>query len=314
MARSTAVNDSDLLRILDEEIASGVTFDNDDPVTKVDGVGYGDRSTALDYYDGIMRDLPAEKGRSKIVSRDVADVIDTMMPGLMRIFAGSGALGKYEPTRPGDEPSAAQATDYVNHVLKNECDGYLVLYTQIMDALQVRNGVVKCWWDTSTEDEVENLTGLSEDDLVPLMDDPGVDLLAAGQRVELIKDPATGATVPLTVWDLRIRRRSEGGRLRVENVPPEDFGISAKARSIETARCVWQRARMTRSELIKQGYGRKDIDALPAWGRPPSENRAERDRIADDARGSGRDDDAMAEVEIIEAYLFADCDGDSTLR
>jgi hypothetical protein len=302
MAHPKPVTEKDLLRLLDEEIAGGVTFDNDDK---------GDRrSDALDYYDGIMRDLKAEKGRSSIVSRDVADVIDTMLPGLMRVFAGAGQLGKYEPAKPEDEAAAAQATDYVNYVLTNECDGYLLLHTWIKDGLQIRNGIVKCWWDTTPEEEVEDLTGQTEDEITLLMQDQGIDILGHQERVVFIRNPMTGATDPIRVFDLRIRRYSDGGRLRVEPVPPEDFGISAKARSIETARCVWQKTRMTRSDLIKQGYPRDKIDDLPAWDRPAHESHADRDREANADCSSGRDDGAMAEIEITEAYVYADLNGD----
>lgn len=302
MARSEPVTEKDLLRLLDEEISGGVTFDNDDK---------GDRRTdALDYYDGIMRDLPSERGRSSIVSRDVADVIDTMLPGLMRVFAGAGQLGKYEPAKPEDEAAAAQATDYVNYVLTNECDGYLLLLTWIMDGLQVRNGIVKCWWDTTPEEEVEDLTGQTEDEITVLVQDQGIEILGQNERWQFIRNPMTGGTDPIRVFDLRIRRYSDGGRLRVEPVPPEDFGISAKARSIETARCVWQSARMTRSDLIKQGYPRDVVEDLPAWDRPVRESDADRDREANADRTSGRDDGAMAEVEIVEAYVYADYDGD----
>lgn len=302
MARSEPATENDLLRLLDEEIADGVTFDNDDK---------GDRrSDALDYYDGIMRDLKAERGRSSIVSRDVADVIDTMLPGLMRVFAGAGQLGKYEPAKPEDEAAAAQATDYVNYVLTNECDGYLLLHTWIMDGLQVRNGIVKCWWDTTPEEEVEDLTGQTEDEITLLIQDQGIDILGHQERVAFIRNPMTGSTDPIRVFDLRVRRYSDGGRLRVEPVPPEDFGISAKARSIETARCVWQKTRMTRSDLIKQGYPRDKIDDLPAWDRPAHESDADRGREANADRSSGRDDGAMAEIEITEAYVYADLNGD----
>ena len=62
MARTDAVSDGDLLRLIDEAIAGGVSFENDLTANgeRRTGSARGDRETALEYYDGIVRDLPAE--------------------------------------------------------------------------------------------------------------------------------------------------------------------------------------------------------------------------------------------------------------
>src|SRR5262249_34221964 len=53
-----------------------------------------ERADAMDYYLGDMRkDMPAQDGRSRAVSTDVADTIEGLMPSLMDIFAGADALG-----------------------------------------------------------------------------------------------------------------------------------------------------------------------------------------------------------------------------
>ena len=49
-----------------------------------------ERSDAMDYYFGNMQnDMPAQDGRSKAVSTDVADTIEGLLPNLIDIFAGS---------------------------------------------------------------------------------------------------------------------------------------------------------------------------------------------------------------------------------
>jgi hypothetical protein len=76
-----------------------------------------ERADALDYYFGDMdKDMPAQDGRSRAVSTDVADTIEGLMPSLMDIFAGSDEVVRFEPVGPEDEAAAAQETDYVNHV------------------------------------------------------------------------------------------------------------------------------------------------------------------------------------------------------
>jgi hypothetical protein len=301
---------SSLLRMLDEEISTGITFENDELVGHDSIKGRkGARDTALDYYDGVMNDLPSEKGRSSAVSRDVADVTDTMEPGLLRVFAGADNVVNYAPSRKGDEESAAQATDYINYVWWNDCNGYLVTKTWIRDALDVRNGIVKAYWDTTPETETEDLRGLTMDQVVLLLQDPGVELLGVDKREEIIPAQMAGQMQPITVFDVRIEREISNGRLVVENVPPDDFGISRGAHGIETARAVWHRSRVTRSDLVKQGYPRDIVDHLPAFGtdnRGSDADREDEDDIGSNMASTG----ANAEIEVIEAYVRFDFDDD----
>jgi hypothetical protein len=80
--------ESEILQIIDEEIAQGTSFTNDLGQLGVDE----SRSTAMDYYRGVMRDVPADPDWSHAVSRDVSNTIDATLPGLMRVFAGAGQL------------------------------------------------------------------------------------------------------------------------------------------------------------------------------------------------------------------------------
>ena len=103
-----------------------------------------ERATALAYYEGDMAaDMPAQDGRSKAVSMDVADTIEGMLPNLMDIFAGSDDVVRFDPVGPDDEDAAAQETDYINHVFMQRNSGFMVLYTMIKDALLSKTGIWK---------------------------------------------------------------------------------------------------------------------------------------------------------------------------
>jgi hypothetical protein len=102
--------ESDILNIIDEEIAQGTSFANDLGQLGSDEA----RTTAMDYYRGVMRDVPADPDWSHAVSRDVANTIDATLPGLMRVFAGAGQIASFSPENQGDEQNAAFATEYVN--------------------------------------------------------------------------------------------------------------------------------------------------------------------------------------------------------
>jgi hypothetical protein len=123
-----------------------------------------ERADAMDYYLGNMRkDMPAQEGRSRAVSTDVADTIEGLMPHLMDIFAGSDEVVRFEPVGPEDEAAAAQETDYVNHVFMQQNPGFMILYSFIKEALLSKVGVVKVWWEEREEESRETYYDLTED-------------------------------------------------------------------------------------------------------------------------------------------------------
>lgn len=123
-----------------------------------------ERADAMDYYLGNMRkDMPAQEGRSRAVSTDVADTVEGLMPHLMDIFAGSDEVVRFEPVGPEDEAAAAQETDFVNHVFMQQNPGFMVLYSFIKDALLSKVGVVKVWWEEREEESRETYYDLTED-------------------------------------------------------------------------------------------------------------------------------------------------------
>lgn len=123
-----------------------------------------ERADAMDYYLGNMqKDMPAQPGRSKAVSTDVADTIEGLMPSLMDIFAGSDEVVRFEPVGPEDEAAAQQETDYVNHVFMQQNPGFMVLYSFIKDALLSKVGIVKVWWEEREEEQRETYYDLTDD-------------------------------------------------------------------------------------------------------------------------------------------------------
>jgi hypothetical protein len=148
---------SDLKAMLDSEKADALAAISADRLME-------ERADAMDYYLGDMRKhMPAQEGRSRAVSTDVADTIEGLMPNLMDIFAGSDEVVRFEPVGPEDEAAAAQETDYVNHVFMQQNPGFMVLYSFIKDALLSKVGIVKVWWDEREEESRETYYDLTED-------------------------------------------------------------------------------------------------------------------------------------------------------
>src|SRR3954470_22377349 len=142
-----------------------------------------ERADAMDYYLGDMRkDMPAQDGRSRAVSTDVADTIEGLMPSLMDIFAGSDEVVRFEPVGPEDVAAAEQETDYVNHVFMQQNAGFIVLYSFIKDALLSKVGIVKVWWETREEHERETYYDLDDAAFAIIAADPEVEIVAHTER------------------------------------------------------------------------------------------------------------------------------------
>ncbi|MFN5682649.1 hypothetical protein, partial [Bradyrhizobium sp.] len=155
-----------------------------------------ERADAMDYYLGNMKkDMPAQEGRSRAVSTDVADTVEGLMPHLMDIFAGSDEVVRFEPVGPEDEAAAAQETDYVNHVFMQQNPGFMILYSFIKDALLSKVGVVKVWWEEREEESRETYYDLTEEQFALLaqsvMESEGGIRIVAHTMRGTVADPRT---------------------------------------------------------------------------------------------------------------------------
>src|SRR5581483_4613283 len=146
------MDDSELLSIVQTERRASIGFDQD-------SVLVGDREKALNYYRGEMPDIPALENRSKAISTDVADAIETVLPDLMEIFTGGDDVLAFTPTNPDDEKKAQQETDYLQHVVFSDNAGFLAIYSALKDALLTKTGVITWWWDAKKGESREEFTG-----------------------------------------------------------------------------------------------------------------------------------------------------------
>ena len=208
-----------------------------------DSLGYDgeiseQREKAQEYYYALPFGNEVE-GRSQYVDSTVQDTIEWIKPSLMRVFASGDEMVKFTPHGPEDVQAAKQATDYVNYVFTKDNPGWEVLYSWFHDALLQKNGIVKVWWDEYTEEKREEYHNLGELEFEYLISDEGVEVL---EHTEMQGPEGM-------YHDVVIKRSSYDGRVRIENVPPEEFLITSEAKSIKDARFVCHRVKKTLSEL-----------------------------------------------------------------
>ena len=277
-----------------------------------DALGYGDeisdqRETAQEYYYALPFGNEVE-GRSQYVDSTVQDTIEWIKPSLMRVFAQGDEMVKFTPHGPEDVAAAEQATDYVNYVFTKDNPGWEILYSWFHDALLFKNGIVKVWWDEYEEAKRETYKNLA---------DLEFDYLISDEEVEVLEHTETTDEMGMPVHDVVIKRTSADGRIRVENVPPDEFLISREAKSIHDARFVCHRVRKTLSELREmypdQDFGIEDLGASDDTMSYNAERlaRYEFDHSSEYDRGWGaNDEEAMREYWLHESFIKTDYDED----
>ena len=207
------------------------------------------------------------EGKSQIVTGEVAEAVDGALPPLVRIFSSSDEVVRFEPRGPQDERGAKQATDYCNWVFQKENQGVLIMHDWFKDALLQKNGIVKVYWNDELDVTKEKYEGLNEEELTMLLADPEVEVVS--QDMEEVApagvDQMGMPTPPVYSYSIKLKRTKNNGKVVVENVPPEEFLISKKARTIADAPFVAHRKLTTRSELIAMGFDSALVETLPTY-------------------------------------------------
>ena len=296
-------DEEELKALLSSEITSAVSYDSSELSEK--------KSRALEYYRGVMADTPAMEGRSQIVSRDVADTIGWMLPGIIRVFTASDRMAVYEAEKPGDEAFAQQATDYVNFVFMRDNQGYRTLWDATHDSLLLANGIVKHWWDKKEECEYTEHSGLTEEQIAVLESDQNVEVIAKkdGEPQVMLAPAPTGQLmeVPIQTFDVKVKRVLRNGRLKVKCI--KKLLLNREATCIEDARFLSHPEDVTRSDLIEMGFDRELVENLPI-------DRFSTTRQEDISRNDNAvlanmvGHESMMLVELHECYVKMDVDGD----
>jgi hypothetical protein len=274
-------------------------------------VGYQDsdlaseRAEVTEYYNG---DKPRQshKGNSKYVSLDVYDSIEALKDSVLDVFSGTTEIVKFSPQGKEDVQQARIGTEYASYVVHRQNDSACIFHDVLHDGLTGRNGIVKYWWEHSEERTEEAFEELSVDELdFMLAQDPDLVL-------DTLEEDEDG------LYSGTLVRTEDKSQVRIEVIPPEEFLISPRARSIEASPFVGHRTKKTISDLRKEGYPEAKIsdigsDADAFELETEEEVLARFDQIGASSPADEYDQDGESSVRTVmvyECYIQADLDGD----
>ena len=295
-------SEQEILSILAKEIHNSSGYIGGEIVAR--------RKKSLEYYLGNPLGNEQE-GRSQVVSNDVMDTVESLMPSLMKIFTSGDNVFACEGVGPEDEEMARQASDYLNHIFLKENNGFTALYTAFKDALIQKNGILKVYWDDSSKTEREEYTRLTDDEFTDLVEDSEVSVTHHSEYKEPITDDRGKEIDKVSLHDVVIHRTKLYGRVRIDPVPPEEFLIERRCKDIDSANFVAHRVNKTKTELIEMGYHPDIVYSLPTGdGETYSEDKFVRHQNIDFGRGESTGDKSTDMVLIHECYIRMDADGD----
>lgn len=313
------------MSLTDHELKSIVQAEIDDAIGFVGSEITDDRADAIKYYNSELFGDEVD-GNSAFVSSDVSDVIETMMPSLMRIFTSSDKVVEVIPQTAEDEPFAEQAQDYLNWAFYRNNPGFMVLEDVFRDALLSKVGVFKVFWEDATEVVEQTGENLTEAQLLELADRDDVEILSQEEGPDLEQEVSpllddmgnqmfgeAGEmlmTAPPMLYDVKYRETTMGGKVVVQAVPPEEFLISKRATSLEDAPFMAHRVMKTTSDLIEMGYDRDVVESLPT-GEDLTYSEERINRYGEgEVPDSGSNDPAMREIMVYECYIKIDIEQD----
>ena len=272
-----------------------------------------ERIRALDFYLGEPMGNEVE-GRSQVISTEVSDTIEAIMPNLMRVFTSNDKYVRFNARTAEDVDRAEQISDYCNYIINHQNDGYKVLYNWFKDALLFRLGVVKYHFEETESVTEEEYEGLNETELAALLANPNIEVVGSIETFEqeAIIDEVTGMIMePPASYDLTVKVKETGGKIKIQNIPPEEFLVNRRATSLEDAHFVAHRTTMTVSDLVAMGYdrdviekhaGNSDLDV--------DQERTARFQDLEAVTGTDPSDPTLAEVVYYECIMKVDYDND----
>jgi hypothetical protein len=306
MEGDEVMTEEELQGVISAEIYDAISFIDDD-------IG-GNRALATGYYYGAPFG-DEEDGRSQVVSMDVRDTVQGILPSLMRIFFGPERVVEFMPQGAEDIQNAEQATDYVDFIFKRDNPGFKILHSAFKDALVRKCGIVKYWWDESVVVSAESFSMLDEQSMMMLVENPDVEISAVREYpvpgMEPMNEAQAIMTPPPMMYDVEIKRRIKTGKVRIESLPPEEFLIDRRAKSIDEATFVGHRTMKTVSDLVAMGYDYDEMVEASGNGNDFDNNQEYQARNPFAVISTSNNGDPSSKsVLYIEGYLKVDFDGD----
>lgn len=288
------LSDDDILAIINRELDQSVGGNG----CSIDA----NRQKAMEAYLGDKGEV--EKGKSSVVSTDVADAIEWIMPEIVKAFTQNNEVVTFDPISPNDTKQAEIESRFVYDTLMKDNDGFITIHTFVKDALMQKNGFVKAYYEDQTEAIKEDYTGLIQPELEMLQQDPELEITGLTETI-------TDDNIP--VYDVNCVRKHVDGKVTVIAVAPEEFRINKMHNSVNIngARFCAHSMLKTRSDLLEDGFDEAIVKDMPTDDSDIKRSSYRFSMMGEDTSANINNGDVSQTLyEVSECYLKIDLDGD----
>jgi hypothetical protein len=247
-------------------------------------------------------------GRSKIVSTDIFETVEWLIPALMDIFSPESGFPVMEPVGPEDVAPAEAMTQLIQYQFWRQNDGEECVRKAIKDCLMYRpGGIIKYGWAKVEGMKKTSWTGVPAEALPYMNEENGYKVTASVH---------TGAGYDVEGY--RKFLEFDGPRLHV--LPPWEFLRHPNAPNVKDSAFCAHKKRCTVDyirRLGKQGYFNDYEKAIEESIKPPTDNLLEVKVYSTDnleRREEPVNDEARQEVYLYEVYGQYDVDGSGILE
>jgi hypothetical protein len=268
------------------------------------------RAAALRFYNG-EKFGNEEEGRSQVVTRDVAEVIDQQVVSVLGTVLAGGKVVEFQTEEVEGEPDengkptrvdyGQEATEAVAYQFMRKQNGYRVLHDCLKAGLLEKSGIVKTVVEVQTELRSMDVLGTDiSDDMrfngVPIENADGL-------------DEGWVPGTPSTTWRIEVRVPSSVV-FRDLAVPNEEFGVSADAQNLDDAAYLVHKTSKSLSDLARMGFDTKPL--LDGWSDIPSDSIVgqARDRQRTNRQQTEQRTGVNRQVYLREEYPLWDLNGD----
>ena len=275
-----------------------------------------ERRMATYEYAGLPLGHLAPEGVSGIVSSDTTETIEAYLAVISELMLNNEKIARFTPydQTPAALKAAQDASDVVNYCVFKKNDGWNLLNTWIKASLLWKNSIIRWDYVEDFKYEYEEFDEISQESLDEKLGEPDIEI--AG---DLLVSPRTDGVY---YSDVRLKKKIDKSRVKIENIPQENFRISRDATSLDDAAFVGIELELTRSE-IRSEYPdvAKDIDDWDDlgdenWSNEYSQEIAARKEVtgqsyhATNSRDDYSDLEASQIVTLTECWIKVDRDGD----
>jgi len=273
-----AVSDEQLINIIETGI-SNATGDwlNSSDLTR-------ERLKATYEYAGVAQEHLTPQGVSSIVDTSTTEVVEAYTAVLSDLFLSNNKIARFLPydDSPGAFKAAKDASNLVNYCVFKKNKGWEILQTWMKSSLLWKNAVIR--WDY-----IEDFDYVMEE--YEEIDEAKLDEILADENLEIVGELTLNPVSEIISYvDVRLRKRIDKSRIKLEVIPPESFRISNEAKDIEDAVFVGIQSDMSRSDIRKY---------YPECGESITEDEWNRLNSKEDWIGSGKySQDVAARKEV----------------